>query len=263
MPESTDNTVPESTSRAPGVAGEGVSGNGGGGGGGGGGVDDIHRLSRCGESLYELLELEKTATSQDIKKKYRRLALKYHPDKNPNNPEAEEKFKRINHAHGILTDEKKKEVYDKYGSFGLRIHEQFGDEVIDYIMMFSSKWFQCLFWSCGILTGCFFGCCCCCCCCCFCCGFCKPPSADDEETFPDLADFEEAGDQDEDKATSSNVVADQPKASNGTNGATVIAMPPPSSSEEATETTALNSGDKTSYTPKMTTSASPKKILKS
>jgi curved DNA-binding protein CbpA len=89
-----------------------------------------------------LLDLPKNSTNQDIKKKYRKLALKYHPDKNPNNPEAEEMFKKINHAHSILSDEKKREVYDKYGSFGLYIAEQFGDEVVGHIMLLSSKWFQ-------------------------------------------------------------------------------------------------------------------------
>ena len=54
--------------------------------------------------------------------------MKYHPDKNPNNPEATEKFKEINNANKILQDEKKKEIYDTYGSFGLYISDQIGEE---------------------------------------------------------------------------------------------------------------------------------------
>lgn len=64
--------------------------------------DDVSRLSRSGNSLYELLDIPKASTDADIKKKYRKLALKYHPDKNPNNEEAEEMFKKINHANSIL-----------------------------------------------------------------------------------------------------------------------------------------------------------------
>ena len=48
-------------------------------------------FSTAGDSLYQILDLPKTATADDVKKTYRRLALKYHPDKNPNNPEAAEK----------------------------------------------------------------------------------------------------------------------------------------------------------------------------
>jgi len=58
---------------------------------------------------------------------YRRLALKYHPDKNPA-PEAHEKFKEINNAHKILQDEKKKEIYDQYGSLGLYIADMIGED---------------------------------------------------------------------------------------------------------------------------------------
>ena len=99
-------------------------------------------------------------------------------------------FKKINHAHAILSDEKKREVYDQYGSFGLYLAEQFGDDLVGQIMMFSSKWFQCLFFSCCILTGCCFGCCCGCCCCCFCCGKCKPKDMGEDGEFPDIAEFE-------------------------------------------------------------------------
>ena len=117
------------------------------------------------------------------------MALKYHPDKNPNNPEAEEMFKKINNANRILTDEKKRALYDKYGSFGLGIADQYGDEVVELLLMFYSKWFQCVFWSCCLLTGCYF-CCCGCFCCCCCCGKCKPEPDEDAEV-PDLAQFEE------------------------------------------------------------------------
>lgn len=65
--------------------------------------NDVSRLSRSGNSLYELLDLPKNSTPDELKKKYRRLALKYHPDKNPDNPEAEDMFKKINQANSILS----------------------------------------------------------------------------------------------------------------------------------------------------------------
>ncbi|KAK1898213.1 DnaJ like subfamily C member 5 [Dissostichus eleginoides] len=57
-----------------------------------------------------------------------KLALKFHPDKNPENPEAADKFKEINNAHAILNDPTKRNIYDKYGSLGLYVAEQFGEE---------------------------------------------------------------------------------------------------------------------------------------
>lgn len=200
--------------------------------GGGPPGSDLHRLSRTGDSLYQLLDLPKTSTDQEIKRKYRRLALKYHPDKNPNNPEAEEMFKKINQANSILSDEKKRAVYDKHGSLGLHFAEQFGDDFVDTIMTFSSGWFQCFFWSCCLLTGCFFGGCCCCCCCFgFCCGKCAPKAPEGEDDIPDLADFEGFAADEEDTAKEGpEVVVAEPAASSNT----VIAMPPPNATEEAT-----------------------------
>ncbi len=68
---------------------------------------------------YEILELSKDAAGDQIKKAYRKLALKYHPDRNPGNKEAEEKFKMINEAYQVLSDEEKRAIYDKYGKAGL------------------------------------------------------------------------------------------------------------------------------------------------
>ena len=68
---------------------------------------------------YEVLGIERGAGLDDIKKAYRRLALKYHPDKNPNDPEAEERFKEAAEAYGVLSDEEKRARYDRYGHQGL------------------------------------------------------------------------------------------------------------------------------------------------
>lgn len=70
--------------------------------------------------LYRELELDKNASPGDIKKAYRKLARKYHPDTNKDNPQAEERFKKISAAYAVLSDAKKKALYDKYGIDGLR-----------------------------------------------------------------------------------------------------------------------------------------------
>ena len=64
---------------------------------------------------YKVLNIPKTADSKEIKKAYRKLARKYHPDLNPNNKEAGEKFQQINEAHEVLSDPEKRKKYDKYG----------------------------------------------------------------------------------------------------------------------------------------------------
>lgn len=72
----------------------------------------------------------------------RKLALRHHPDKNPDNPEAAEKFKEINNANSILSDENKRKIYDEYGSMGLYAAEQFGEEGVKYYFLMSKCWFK-------------------------------------------------------------------------------------------------------------------------
>ena len=68
---------------------------------------------------YEVLGVSKNASDDEIKKAYRKLALKYHPDKNPGNKEAEEKFKEISEAHAVLSDKQKRARYDQFGHAGV------------------------------------------------------------------------------------------------------------------------------------------------
>jgi molecular chaperone DnaJ len=64
---------------------------------------------------YEVLQVSRTATAEEIKKSYRKLAVKYHPDKNPGDHTAEEKFKELGEAYDVLMDENKRAAYDRYG----------------------------------------------------------------------------------------------------------------------------------------------------
>ncbi|KAK9959423.1 hypothetical protein ABG768_009551 [Culter alburnus] len=160
------------------------------------------KLSRAGESLYKTLGLEKGASSDDIKKAYRKLALKYHPDKNPNNPEAAEKFKEINNANTILHDDTKRQIYDQYGSMGLYIADQFGEDSVKYYFLMNKCWFKTL-----LALGMLFTCCCCFCCCCFCCGKCG--SSEHEEDFHYM-DPDELAAEEEQNGGNDTVITGQP-----------------------------------------------------
>ncbi|MCQ2066372.1 MAG: molecular chaperone DnaJ [Bacteroidaceae bacterium] len=75
---------------------------------------------------YEVLDVQKNATADEIKKAYRKKAIQYHPDKNPGNKEAEEKFKEAAEAYGVLSDPDKRARYDQYGFDGLNGAGGFG-----------------------------------------------------------------------------------------------------------------------------------------
>ncbi len=71
------------------------------------------------KDYYEVLGVDRSASADDIKKAYRKLAIKYHPDKNPGNKEAEEKFKEAAEAYSVLSDAEKKARYDQFGHAGV------------------------------------------------------------------------------------------------------------------------------------------------
>ena len=79
------------------------------------------------KDYYKILGVDKTASKEDIKKQYKKLARKYHPDVNPGNKEAEEKFKAINEAHEVLSDDEKRKKYDTLGADWKR-YEQTGGQ---------------------------------------------------------------------------------------------------------------------------------------
>lgn len=72
------------------------------------------------EDYYKTLGVEKNASEEDIKKAYRKLAMKFHPDRNPGNKQAEEKFKKISEAYAVLSDQEKRKQYDSFGSDAFR-----------------------------------------------------------------------------------------------------------------------------------------------
>ena len=77
---------------------------------------------------YEVLGVDKSADEQTLKKAYRKLAMKYHPDRNPGDKEAEEKFKEINEAYEVLSDSTKRQTYDQFGHAGMNGQGGFGGQ---------------------------------------------------------------------------------------------------------------------------------------
>ncbi|XP_034334442.1 dnaJ homolog subfamily C member 5 isoform X1 [Magallana gigas] len=196
-------------------------------------------LSKSGNSLYELMGVEKSAPHDEIRKTYRRLALKYHPDKNPDDPEAADKFKEISRAHIILTDTTKRQIYDEYGSLGIWAADQFGEENATTYLLLTSGWCKALFIFCGVITGCY--CCCCCCCCCnFCCGKWKPPNPEEDGEYANLHVRRDEFSSPE-SGSPEHVVTEQPKMGGDS---PIVLGPPPESSNESTK---LNYDEKAKY----------------
>src|SRR5579875_32839 len=73
------------------------------------------------KDYYATLGVKKTATAEEIRKAFRKLARKYHPDVNPGDKKAEEKFKEISEANDILSDDKKRKIYDQFGFYSDQI----------------------------------------------------------------------------------------------------------------------------------------------
>ena len=96
-------------------------------------------------NYYDILGLTMTASEEDIKRAYREKAKIYHPDRNPNNKEAEEKFKQINEAYEVLSDENKRKQYDMFGSVGNNDYDEFDDSVMSDMFSHLGNMFSSMF----------------------------------------------------------------------------------------------------------------------
>ncbi len=78
------------------------------------------------KDYYKILGVERTASADEIKRAYKKVAIKYHPDRNPGNKEAEEKFKQAAEAYDVLRDPEKRQRYDQFGADGVNGAGGFG-----------------------------------------------------------------------------------------------------------------------------------------
>ncbi|KAH6604519.1 domain containing [Trichoderma cornu-damae] len=83
-------------------------------------------LAFCTEDFYKLLGVDRSATDKQLKSAYRQLSKKYHPDKNPGDETAHEKFVQVSEAYEVLSDSELRKVYDRYGHEGVKSHRQHG-----------------------------------------------------------------------------------------------------------------------------------------
>ena len=81
-------------------------------------------FTNCGDDFYKILEVDHNTSTKDMKKAFRRLSKRYHPDLNPGNKDAQQMFIKLNRAYETLSDPEKKKIYDLYGEEGLSKEDQ-------------------------------------------------------------------------------------------------------------------------------------------
>jgi len=138
------------------------------------------------ENLYQVLGIEKSADDDEIRKAYRSMSRRWHPDKNPGDVQAEHMSRLVNHAYIVLTSPVKRRAYDRYGAKGLEVVDQLGEEVYEQ----AEGWepYACPIMCCICVVSIPTLCCCCCCCNC-CCGYFRKDLEEeymDEEEYDDL-----------------------------------------------------------------------------
>ncbi|XP_061694865.1 uncharacterized protein LOC133510670 isoform X1 [Syngnathoides biaculeatus] len=178
--------------------------------------------SRTGERRADIWAGGRLCGARQRVRPDRKLALRYHPDKNPDDPEAAEKFKEVNAAHAVLSDPGRRNIYDAYGSLGLYVAQRFGEDNVSVYFALTTCRAKALLALCGLLTG-FYCCCCCFCCCCdCCCGRFKATPPDDpqaETPYGDLREDQREGEElphvpDGETADATGPVVEQPTAGN-------------------------------------------------